>query len=108
LYQKSDFSIISKFIVGILPGVQKILVFGSYARGTAQDTSDLDIAILIEKPLERKKRLELLSELRWELALKGYKADIILKTDKEYESEKSIPTLASVIRKEGKVLWTKS
>ncbi|OHD57644.1 MAG: hypothetical protein A2Y33_06300 [Spirochaetes bacterium GWF1_51_8] len=108
MYQEKDFDSIKVTIVSNLPGVKKIVLFGSYAKNTASDDSDIDIAILTELPVDRREKLSALSSIRWVFGLKGYKTDIIVKTEAEYEEEKTLPSLSSVIAREGKVLWTKN
>ncbi len=45
------------------PGIQAVYLFGSYATGAAQATSDLDLAIVPRDPQVRRQRLELLADL---------------------------------------------
>jgi predicted nucleotidyltransferase len=44
-------------------GVQRAVVFGSYARGTADAFSDLDLAVVMDTSLPRFERHRLLDEL---------------------------------------------
>jgi len=41
------------FLKKHLPGVKKVLVFGSYAKGTFGENSDMDIAIVFERVADR-------------------------------------------------------
>ena len=92
-------------VVKGIPCAVRLILFGSYARGTAQEDSDIDIAILTERFVERREKLNLLTSLRWEMACKGYNTDFLLKNETDFLKEKNLPTLSRVISSEGKVLW---
>jgi predicted nucleotidyltransferase len=46
MYSQTEIDIIKEIILKFIPGVHDIMLFGSYARGTAQQDSDLDFALL--------------------------------------------------------------
>jgi predicted nucleotidyltransferase len=82
---------------------QRIILFGSYARGTADTKSDVDLLVI--SPL-RKKRRTLILEMNRSLWGLGLARDIIILTPKEFEIEKEIPgTIARCAFKEGKLLY---
>jgi len=82
---------------------EKIILFGSYARGEATAGSDIDILIIQPSDLPRYKRS---SSVR--LALKGLfpSKDIVVYTPKEVKEWESASTsfIASALR-EGRVLY---
>lgn len=98
--------VLVKEIVGRILRVtqpEKIILFGSYARGEATEKSDIDIFIIQDSDLPRYKRS---TPIR--LALRGLfpSKDIIVYTPAEVEEWKSASTsfIASVLR-EGKILY---
>jgi len=85
---------------------QRIILFGSYARGTADNKSDVDLLIIC--PL-RKKRRSLILEMNRSLWGLGLARDIVVLTPKEFEDEKEIPgTIARYASKEGKLLYERN
>ena len=85
---------------------QRIILFGSYARGTADEKSDVDFLVIC--PL-RKKRRTLILEMNRSLWGLGLARDIVILTQKEFENEKDIPgTIARYAFKEGKLLYERN
>lgn len=81
----------------------KIILFGSQARGTADDRSDADILVIC---LFEGKRRQLMLEM--DRALRGLKLarDIVILTPEEFERDRHIPgTIARPAWREGKVLY---
>ncbi len=81
----------------------KIILFGSQARGTADDRSDVDILVIC---LFEGKRRQLMLEM--DRALRGLKLarDIVILTPEEFERDRHIPgTIARPAWREGKVLY---
>ncbi len=82
---------------------QRIILFGSYARGTADAKSDVDLLVI--SPL-RKRRRTLILEINRSLWGLGLARDIVILTPEEFEIEKEIPgTIARYAFKEGKLLY---
>lgn len=82
---------------------EKIILFGSQARGEAHEYSDVDIMVICEFSGSRH---EFLVEMY--RALRGLKipSDIAVLTPEEFELDQQIPgTLAEPIAKEGRVLY---
>ena len=82
---------------------ERIVLFGSQARGTADRRSDIDLLVI--GPV-KKNRLKMMVEMSRALAGIKYAFDILLLTSREYARDKEIPgTLARYASKEGKVLY---
>ena len=81
----------------------KIILFGSQARGTADDRSDVDILVIGRFEGERRK-----VSLEMNRALRDLKCafDILLSTPDEFEVDRLIPgTVSRYAYKEGRVLY---
>ena len=82
---------------------EKIILFGSYARGEATEDSDIDILIIQPSDLPRYKR-----SIPVRLALKGLfpSKDIIIYTPEEVKEWESASTsFVSTALQEGRVLY---
>ena len=82
---------------------EKVLLFGSHARGDARSDSDLDLFIVEKSPLPRYKRA-----VPYRLALLGAfpAKDIVVYTPKEIEDWRDVPnSFVSAVLREGKVLY---
>ena len=103
--KKIDENLLENIVQRILEVTQpeKIILFGSYARGEATERSDIDLLIIQPSNLPRYKRS---TPIR--LALKELfpSKDIVVYTPEEVEEWKSASTsfIASVLR-EGRVLY---
>ena len=71
-----------------LPGLKKVFLFGSCARGEVRSTSDVDLLILTQHRLTERVRA---SELRWDLgeAVSGVRTDVVY-MNMESAEEKSV------------------
>ena len=81
----------------------RIILFGSQARGTASDRSDVDLLVIC--PLTGSRRGLMVAMDR---ALKGLgiARDIVILTPEEFERDRQIPgTIARPAWREGKVLY---
>lgn len=82
---------------------QKIILFGSYARGTADEHSDVDLLVVC--PIQGSRR-KLMVEMDRALRGIGLARDIIVLTPEEFERDCQIPgTIARPAWQEGKVLY---
>jgi len=81
----------------------RIILFGSQARGTADDRSDVDILVVCSFT---GKRRQLMLEMDRALYGLGLARDIMVLTPEEFELDRHIPgTIARPAWKEGKVLY---
>ena len=82
---------------------EKIILFGSQARGTADDHSDVDILVVC--PITGRRR-HLMLEMDRALRGLGLARDIMILTPEEFELDRHIPgTIARPAWKEGRVLY---
>jgi predicted nucleotidyltransferase len=106
MYSTADFEIIKNVVISSVPSAESVYLFGSYAKGTAQEQSDIDIAILLEHDLHWRERNAILNRLYSDMSQRGYNVDFVMKKSDKFLSESKLPTLSRVILREGKLLWT--
>jgi uncharacterized protein len=83
--------------------LKKIILFGSQARGTADNKSDVDLLIITSGFNDR---FKIMREIRRSLLFLDYAFDIIAVTPEEYERDKNIPgTIARYASKEGIAIY---
>ena len=81
----------------------KVILFGSYARGEADDASDLDLMV-VEHDLPDKAAEYL--RLKGAIGRVGVGVDLLLLSEREFERRSQVPgTTAYWAKKEGKVLY---
>lgn len=81
----------------------KVILFGSYARGEADDASDLDLMV-VEHDLQDKAAEYL--RLKGAIGRVGVGVDLLLLSEQEFERRSQVPgTTAYWAKKEGKVLY---
>ena len=90
---------VSKIIKDGLKGLdyQRIVLFGSRARGQASATSDYDLLIILKKDLTVQQKMKIAGKLRKKFAQKGLDADIIVKSESEIRPSKA--RIGSVVRR---------
>ena len=82
---------------------QRIILFGSHARGTADEHSDVDLLIVASF---KGKRRTVVVEIDRALRGIGFARDIVLLTPEEFERDREIPgSVARPASKEGKILY---
>lgn len=85
---------------------EKIILFGSQARGTADSRSDVDLLIISSI---KEKRRKLMVEMISALSELEYAFDVIILTREEFERDRKIPgTIGRYASKEGKIIYEHS
>jgi uncharacterized protein len=96
--------VVHRLVRGFEP--DRIILFGSQARGTADDRSDVDILVVCPVASARRKLMVEMDRALWGL---GIAKDIIVLTPEEYERDKRIPgTIARPASREGRVLYERA
>jgi predicted nucleotidyltransferase len=84
---------------------QRVILFGSQARETAKETSDIDLLIISPSNLIPSRRLEI-ARIRRSLPSLGIPIDILLFTPEEVEKWKGTTNhIIGAALREGKVLY---
>lgn len=84
----------------------RIILFGSHARGTADDRSDVDFLVVCSLTGNRR---SLVVAMDRALRGLGFARDIVVLTPEEYERDRYLPgTVARPASLEGKVLYESS
>jgi predicted nucleotidyltransferase len=82
---------------------QRIILFGSHTRETADERSDVDLLVVASF---RGKRRTIVVEMDRALRGKGFARDIVLLTPEEFARDREIPgSITRPASKEGKVLY---
>lgn len=82
---------------------EKIILFGSYARGSANEKSDVDLLLISEVKYDRYK---MMTDVLRNLGKMKYAFDVVILTKKEYDDSKIIPgTVARYAFREGKIIY---
>ncbi len=91
--------------MAIASDAERVVLFGSYARGDATEQSDVDLLIIAKNDLPRYKRSRKLYTL---LRPHPFSMDIIVYTPQEIEEQKKTKvSFISTILREGKTLYVK-
>ncbi|WP_018466077.1 nucleotidyltransferase domain-containing protein [Calidithermus timidus] len=82
-------------------GVERVYLFGSHARGTATQHSDLDLLVLWETDLPP---LERIGQVLWALRELSFPVEAIVLTPQEFKNRRELPFLRGVM-KEAKLIY---
>ena len=83
--------------------LEKIILFGSQARGTADKKSDVDLLVISELSEDR---FNLMDQMRQLLLPINHAFDVIILTEAEFEKDKKYPgTVARYATKEGIIMY---
>ena len=84
----------------------RIILFGSQARGTADDRSDVDILVICSFA---GKRRHLMLEMDRALGDLDYAFDVLILTPEEFQRDRFIPgTIGRYAYQEGRILYAQS
>ncbi|MDY6875912.1 MAG: nucleotidyltransferase domain-containing protein [Chloroflexota bacterium] len=84
---------------------QKIILFGSWARGERDPQSDIDLLIIQESSLPRPQRYAQVRRIFWGM---GLPMDILVYTPEEFARYQSVPgSFTHTVGREGKVLYAR-
>jgi predicted nucleotidyltransferase len=84
---------------------QKIILFGSWARGERGSHSDIDLLIIQESNLPRPQRYAQVRRLFWGM---GLPMDILVYTPEEFARYQSVPgSFTYTVAREGRVLYAR-
>jgi predicted nucleotidyltransferase len=91
--------------LGQAANAEKVILFGSHARGDAGAHSDVDLMIIAESPLPRFKRSRALYRL---LRPYPFGMDLLVYTPQEIEEGKRSPaSFVSMVLREGKTIYVR-
>jgi predicted nucleotidyltransferase len=83
--------------------IEKIILFGSQARGTANDNSDVDLLLIGEVNYDR---YQMMTDVLRSLGKMKNAFDVVILTPDEFDEHKLIPgTIARYAFKEGKIIY---
>ncbi len=103
--RKQDQATIQAIVDRIAEAVQpqKVILFGSWARGEQGPHSDIDLVVIQESTLSHPQRYAQIRRLFWGL---GLPMDILVYTPEEFERYRSVPgSFTHTVTREGKVLY---
>jgi predicted nucleotidyltransferase len=84
---------------------KKIFLFGSRARQEYADKSDYDFMVIINNEIKIKDKIKLMSKLRERFAELLIDADIIIKSDKEFNYyQDKVGEISQIVKNEGVLL----
>jgi len=101
---KIELDRLKEIIIKTLP-IEQIYLFGSYAYGTPQKDSDIDLFIVLKDEVKLRE-IDAAIELR--LAISEYQTlplDLIVTKKSQYLERKNAPTLERKIAREGVLLY---
>jgi len=91
--------------IGIAANAERVILFGSHARGEASKNSDVDLMIIAESDLPRFKRSRKLYKL---FRPYPFGMDLVVYTPEEIEKGKKSPvSFVSSVLREGKTLYVR-
>ncbi len=94
--------VVDRLVQGLHP--DRIYLFGSQARGQAEEGSDIDLLVVVhDSDLPRHRREALSYDLLWGLKTP---VDVIVLTQAEFQQASRVKTsLASTVQAEGEILY---
>lgn len=99
--QQAIQAMVDRIVEGFDP--EKVILFGSFARGTA--TRDSDVDLLVVMALKGSRRQQCI-DIWMRLGGLGLPKDVVLLTPQEFEKQKELPgTIGRCAALEGRVLY---
>ena len=93
--------IVDRIVIAVCP--EKVIVFGSYGRGDADEGSDLDLMVI--EP-EVQNRFEEMIRLQKAVERVGVGVDVLVYSEDEFERRSHVPgTVLYWARKEGRAIY---
>lgn len=91
--------------IGVAANAERVILFGSYARGEARESSDVDLMVVAESDLPRFKRSRDLYKL---FRPYPFGMDLVVYTPQEVEKGKRSPlSFVSAVLRDGKTLYVR-
>lgn len=92
-------ALIRRLILEALPGAE-IILFGSRAEGGWSESSDYDLLVILEQPIDVAERLRCQSQIRKILAHHAILADVLVQSRMEVEQKQKLigHTIRSALR----------
>ena len=91
--------------IGVAANAERVILFGSYARGEARESSDVDLMVVAESDLPRFKRSRNLYKL---FRPYPFGMDLVVYTPQEVERGKRSPlSFVSAVLRDGKTLYVR-
>jgi len=85
--------------------IERIILFGSQTRDSANNKSDVDLLLIGKANYDR---FQMMTDVLRTLGKMDYAFDVMILTSEEFEKHRNIPgTVARYASKEGKVLYEK-
>ena len=82
---------------------ERVILFGSYARGEARDDSDIDLLVVMREVAHPRREMV---RLRRELAQFGIPVDVLVVSEAQYQKWSEAPsTTLFWAKREGKVMY---
>jgi len=91
-----------------IPGLQRVVLFGSVARKEERPASDVDVLLLVTRQSDKKQAMAVMADLRRELRHRfGNRLQPILYSHAEWKRGKGRELVRS-IEQEGQIVWERS
>ena len=91
--------------IGTETNAEQVILFGSHARGAANENSDVDLMIIAESDLPRFKRSRELDKL---FRPYPFSMDLLVYTPEEFENgKKTYLSFVSTVLREGEILYVR-
>ena len=103
-FVQAELEKLKKIIINTLP-VEQIYLFGSYAYGTPNKDSDLDLYVVLKEEVELR---EIDAAIKIRLAIceqQTVPLDLMVMKSSRYQERKTVPTLERKVSREGILIY---